>query len=60
MKVRFKREKRKAIKTFYSTFVMELKATNPGKWYKMAKRLAVVDQTNGGDVLVEPLSHLDN
>ena len=39
---------------------MELKATNPGKWYKMAKRLGAVDQMNVGDVLVESLSHLDN
>jgi hypothetical protein len=38
MKVSFKREKRKAIKTFYSIFVSELKVTNPGKWYKMANK----------------------
>ena len=60
MKVRFKREKRKAIKTFYSVFVTELKSTNPGKWYKMAKRLGAVDQMNGGNVSVESSSHLDN
>ena len=60
MKVRFKREKRKAIKTFYSIFVSELKMTNPGKWYQMAKRIGAVDQMNNGDVLVESLQHLDN
>ena len=60
MKVRFKREKRKAIKTFYSIFVSELKTTNPGKWYKMAKRIGAVDQMNGGDVIVESLQHMDN
>ena len=60
MKVRFKREKRKAIKTFYSIFVSELKTTYPGKWYKMAKRIGAVDQMNGGDVSVESLQHLDN
>ena len=60
MKVRFKREKRKAIKTFYSIFVTELKLTNPGKWYKMAKRIGAVDQMNGGDISVESLEHLDN
>ena len=60
MKVRFKREKRKAIKSFYSIFVSELKTTNPGKWYKMAKRIGAVDQMNGGDVIVDSLQHLDN
>jgi hypothetical protein len=43
MEVRFKREKRKAAKVFYSVFVTELKTTNPGKWYKMAKRIGAVD-----------------
>ena len=41
-KVRFKREKRKAIKSFYSVFVDELKTTNPGSWYKMAKLIGAV------------------
>ena len=55
MKVRLKREKRKAAKTFYSIFVTELKMTNPGKWYQMAKRIGAVDQMNGGDIMVESL-----
>ena len=59
MKVRFKREKRRAIRTFYSTFVTDLKNTNPGKWYKMAKRIGAVNQLTGGDVQVESLQHLD-
>ena len=60
LKVRFKREKRKAIKSFYEIFVTELKTTNPGKWYKMAKRIGAVDRMNGGDVSVESLQHLTN
>ena len=60
MKVRFKREKRKAAKTFYSIFVTELKTTNPGKWYQMAKRIGAVDLMNGGDIIVESLEQLDN
>ena len=60
MKVRFKREKRKAIKTFYSTFVSELKITNPAKWYRMAKRIGAVDQMSDGDVSVESLRGLNN
>ena len=60
LKVRFKREKRKAIKTFYANFVSELKTTNPGKWYKMAKRIGAVDRSDGGEISVESLRHLDN
>ena len=60
IKVKFKREKRKAVKSFYSIFVNELKTTNPGKWYGMAKRIGAVDQMNGGDIMVESLQHLDN
>ena len=60
MKVRFKREKRKAIKTFYSIFVTELKTTNPGKWYQMAKRIGAVDQMGGGDTVVESLQDYSN
>ena len=60
LKVKFKREKRKAVKSFYSIFVNELKTTNPGKWYGMAKRIGAVNQMNGGDIMVESLQHLDN
>ena len=35
---------------FYSGFVKELKATDPGKWYQMAKRIGAVENTNNGDV----------
>ena len=58
--MRFKREKRKAIKTFYSIFVTELKTTNPGKWYQMAKRIGAVDQMSGGDTVVESLQDYSN
>ena len=52
--------KRKAIKLFYSDFVTELKSTDPGKWYIMAKRIGAVDQMNNGDASVECLSELNN
>ena len=58
LKLKFKKTKRKAIKTFYSDFVTELKASDPGKWYSMAKRIGAVDQMNNGDVSVECLSGL--
>ena len=52
--------KRKTIKTFYAEFVSELKATNPSKWYALAKKIGAVDQMSGGDVSVESLSGLSN
>ena len=60
LKTRFKREKRKAIQQFYKLFVTELKTTNPGQWYKLAKRIGAVDQMSGGDVVVESLRDRDN
>ena len=60
LKSKFKKMKRKAIKTFYSDFVTELKSTDPGKWYAMAKRIGAVDQMKNGDIAVECLSELNN
>ena len=60
LKKQFKKEKRKAVKSFYSNFVSELKITNPGKWYKMAKKIGAIDQMNDGDVQVEALDGLTN
>ena len=60
LKAKFKKEKRKSIKSFYSDFVSTLKSTNPGKWYCMAKKLGAVDQMTNGDVKVESLQHLSN
>ena len=56
----FKRLKRKAIKNLYSNFVTELKSTNPGEWYKVAKRLGAVDPIRGSDISVESLEGLTN
>ena len=60
LKAKFKKLKRKAIKTFYYDFVCEMKNTDPGKWYAMAKRIGAVDVVNNGDVHVESLSNLNN
>ena len=60
LKSKFKRKKRKAVKAFYSKFVHELKETDPGSWYKMAKRIGALDQMNGQDIIVEELGGLDN
>ena len=57
---KFRKLKRKKIRSFYFKFVTELKKTNPGKWYKMAKQIGAVDQMNGGDLSVESLKGLTN
>ena len=60
LKSKFKTMKRKAVKAFYSEFVSELKLSDPGKWYAMAKKIGAVDQMNEGEVKVESLSALNN
>ena len=52
--------KRKAIKSFYSEFVFNLKQSDPGRWYAMAKKIGAVDQMTGGDVNVQSLSGFNN
>ena len=59
LKIRFKREKRKAVKTFYATFVSDLKSTNPGKWFRMAKRIGATDRCND-DISVESMQDMNN
>ena len=60
LKAKFKRGKRKVVKSFYSKFVNELKVSDPGKWYQMAKRVGAVDQMNGQNTIVEELVGLSN
>ena len=54
----FKKLKRKAVKSYYSNFVNELKSINPGQWYKIAKRIGALDQSKGDDIYVESLEGL--
>ena len=60
LKNRFRRMKRKIVKQFYSNFITEMKASDPGKWYGLAKRLGAVDQMTNGEVEVECLAGVDN
>ena len=60
LKSKFKKMKRKNLKTVYKDFVSNLKVTDPGKWYQMAKQIGAVTSINGGDIQVESLSHLTN
>ena len=43
LKSTFKKEKRKSIKNKFDDFVSELKTTNPGKWFSMAKKIGAVN-----------------
>ena len=60
LKLKFKKLKRKTVQNMYSNFVTDLKATNPAKWYSMAKRLGAVDKMSGGNIHVESLSEFDD
>ena len=48
------------MKTLYSGFVSDLKVTDPGRWYQMAKKIGAVDKMSGGDIKVDSLSNFDN
>ena len=48
------------MRSLYSSFVYDLKITDPGKWYAMAKKIGAVNDINGSDIKVESLSHLSN
>ena len=46
LKNKFKRLKRKRIKRFYNDFLIDLKNTNPAKWYSMAKKIGAESSEN--------------
>ena len=60
MKSKFKRQNKIAVKIFYSDIVHDIKKTDPGKWYSMAKKIGAVDNMTENDVNVESLSGLNN
>ena len=60
LKAKFKRLKRKSVKNTFSNFVTDLKLTNPGKWYSMAKKIGAVNKMSEGGIQVESLSEYDN
>ena len=53
LKIKFKKLKRRTLKDFYSKFVSDLKLTDPGKWYNMAKKIGAVNKMSGGDMSSE-------
>ena len=50
LRTKLKKLKRKTLKELYSKFVSDLKITDPGKWFKMAKRIGAVDRLSEGDI----------
>ena len=60
LRSKFKKLKKRNLKSFYSDFVTNLKKTNPGKWYKQAKKIGAVGTRESGDIQVESLSGLSN
>ena len=60
LKIKFKKLKRRTLKDFYSKFVSDLKLTDPGKWYNMAKKIGAVNKLSGGDIQVQSLNNLSN
>jgi hypothetical protein len=59
LKTKFRSAKRKASKEFYSKFVNELKSTQPGRYFQMAKRVGAIDQSMRGELKIECLNGLD-
>ena len=60
LRSKFKKLKKGNLKSFYSDFVTNLKKTNPGKWYKQAKKIGAVGTRESGDIQVESLSGLSD
>ena len=60
LKSKYKKLKKKSIRSFYTNFVSELKSTDPGRWFSMAKKIGAVKEPNGGEIQVESLSNLTN
>ena len=60
LKSKFKKLKRRTLKEFYSNFVTDLKLSDPGRWYSMAKKIGAVDKMTGGDIQVQSLANLSN
>ena len=60
LKSKFKKLKRNSVKSFYTNFVQNLKQSDPGRWFKMAKKIGAVNESESGDVQVESLAGLTN
>ena len=59
LKKKFKVLKKRNCRNFYTSFVTDLKATKPGNWYNMAKKIGAIGVTSQ-EVHVEALADLSN
>jgi hypothetical protein len=59
LRATFRKAKKKASKSFYGKFVNELKASNPGQFYKMAKQIGGIGQQKQEDLHIECLEGLE-
>ena len=60
LKKSFKKLKKKSVRSFHTKFVNEMKISDPGKWYRLAKKIGAVGQNNDGDIKVESLTEMTN
>ena len=60
MKKEFKMKKKRAIRNFHSSFVTELKFSDPGKFYEMCKKIGAVDDINDGALKIQCLDGLSD
>ena len=60
LKLKFRKAKKKSVKNFFNNYVTELKSTNPGKYYQMAKKIGAANDNNIGEIKVDSLSGLSN
>jgi hypothetical protein len=58
LKSKFRTQKRKSVKSFYSNFVKELKTSKPSNWFGMVKKLGGLEGRVKGKVAVESLKGL--
>ena len=63
MKTKYKKIKGKAVKSFYSDFVSDLKQSDPGKWFAIAKKiesLAGLDNLESAKRIAEHYAAISN
>ena len=60
LKKEFKCKKRHAIKNSHKDFVTDLKSCDPGKFYKMCKKIGAVEDMNSGSLKIKCLERLSD
>ena len=58
--MKFKKEVKKAKRSFYKDKIKDLKESNPRQWYSKLKRLCSYDQNKSDPIIVETIKHLSD